>query len=146
MSNYRNNTNALVYRTHPIPQDVLNIGREITRTFVTNIANRIIDQNEFYLRYFNGEISREITYTNEYITRENIINNITSIVDAHHHLLLVALRNSLGSFWVPIYAAPINIDSSLRGMEIDDLSPTPYEGMEITESPPTPYEGMEITE
>ena len=133
MTNYRRNTNSLVYVTTAIPQNILNDGRETTHTIVINIGNHIVNNNQIYLRYFNGEII-------EGLTNQNIIDDIANNVNANNNFFLDALRNRLGPFWVPMYASPINIDSSPGGMEIEsprgDLPPTPYEGMQI-ESPPT---------
>ena len=124
MTNYRINTTSLLYITTPIPQNILNDGRITTYRIVIDIANRIINNNQYYLRFFNGEII-------EGLTTQIILDEIGNTVVANNNLILEALRNVLGPFWIPMYTSPINIDT---------VDPVP---MSI-ESPPS--EGMEIDE
>ena len=126
MTNYRRNTNSLVYITTAIPQNILNYGRETTYAIVINIGNHIVYNNQIYLRYFNGE-------SIEGLTDQNIIDDIASNVNANNNLFLDALRNRLGSFWVPITRPPINIDTVDPAVPMSlDMPPIP-EGMEIDE-------------
>jgi hypothetical protein len=126
MTNYRRNTNSLVYITTAIPQNILNYGREITYAIVINIGNHIVYNNQIYLRYFNGD-------SIEGLTDQNIIDDIASNVNANNNFFLDALRNRLGSFWVPITRPPINIDTVDPAVPMSlDMPPIP-EGMEIDE-------------
>jgi hypothetical protein len=128
MTNYRINTTSLLYITTPIPQNILNDGRITTYRIVIDIANRIINNNQYYLRFFNGEII-------EGLTTQIILDEIGNTVVANNNLILEALRNVLGPFWIPMYTSPINIDT---------VDPVP---MSIESPPPAiSYEGMEIDE